>query len=85
MICYAIKIDNKYFKNYIYATKDDVRRYCGNATVMGLLREGDIVDIILTDKPVRTETRRSVGNTICSLYTIEKLRNKRIEIEPKIE
>jgi hypothetical protein len=82
VIYYAIKIDNKYLKGYEYATKEDVRRYAGNATVMGLLREGDIKDIIVTDTPERTETRRSVGNTITTLYTIEKLRDKSIEIVP---
>lgn len=82
MYTYAIKIGNMYFKQYKYATNEDVRRYAGNATMMGLLREGDIKDIIVTEEPERTETRRSVGNTITTLYTIEKLRNKNIEIVP---
>ena len=82
MICYSIKIDNEYFKEYVYATKEDVRRYCGNATLMGRLQEGDIIDIISTKEPVREDTRRSVGNTVTTLYTIEKLRDKVIEIIP---
>lgn len=82
MIYYAIKINNKYFKEYEYQGKIIKDRYCGNATLGGVLKEGDIKDIICTDTPQRTETRKSIGNTIAVIYDIEAFRNTTIEIVP---
>jgi len=82
MITYAIMIENRYFKDYIYATKKTVDRYAGNTQLGSVITEGDIIGIITTDKPERTEVRRSVANTIAVLYDIENLKNKIIEIIP---
>lgn len=82
MIYYAIRIKNKYFKEYEYQGKTIKDRYAGNATLGGVLKEGDIKGIICTDAPQRTETRKSVGNTIAVLYDVEALRNEVIEIVP---
>ncbi|WP_346848457.1 hypothetical protein [uncultured Clostridium sp.] len=82
MICYAIKINNKYFKKYEYQERVTNDRYAGNATVRGVLKEGDIKNIICTDTPERMETRRNIGNTIATIYDIESLRNEIIEIVP---
>lgn len=79
---YAIKIDNKYFKEYIYCDKDNKGRYAGHGELSILSNEGDIVDIVTTDNIERTETKRSIGNTIRTIYTIEKLKNKEILIVP---
>lgn len=82
MTSYAIKIDNRYFKDYIYATKKTADRYGGNTQLGSVITEGDIIGIITTGKPERTEVRRSVANTIAVLYDIENLENKIIEIIP---
>ena len=82
MVYYAIKINGLYFKNYDYVTKAEQHRYAGNATYNGLLQEGDIKDIICTNNPERTETRRSIGGTLNTLYSIEKIKKLLIEIIP---
>ena len=74
---YAIVVDGKYFKEYIYADKNIEGRFG-----KGRIIEGDIIDIILTDKVERTEVGRSLGNTITTLYTIDKMRGKGIEVVP---
>lgn len=74
---YAIKIDEKYFKEYVYATENVSKRFG-----RGRILEGDIVDIVLTDKVERTEVGRSLGNTITTLYTIPKMKGKGIGIVP---
>lgn len=79
---YAIKIDNKYFKEYMYYDKDKESRYAGHGTLDSKLKDGDIIDIVLTDNAERTETKRSIGNTIGTIYTIEKFKNKELTIIP---
>lgn len=74
---YAIKIDGKYFKEYIYHQGTSGRSFGGTR-----LQDGDIIGIVLTDKAERTEVRRSIGNTITTLYQIDKMRGKKIEIVP---
>ena len=49
------------------------------------LQEGDIVDIVLSEKPERKETKRSLGNTIATLYQIEKIKRIILEIIPMEE
>ena len=85
MIVYAIKLGNLYFKDYEYATKQDVYRYSGNTALGSIVQEGDIVDIILSEKPERKETKRSLGSTIATLYQIEKIKRIIIEIIPMEE
>lgn len=82
MFVYAIKIDNKYFKEYIYATKENISRYAGHTAFGWAIQDGDVIDIECTDTPQRTDTRRSLGNTISLLYTVDKLKSKTIEILP---
>ena len=74
---YAIRIDGKYFNEYIYADKDISGRI-GKVNI----QEGDIINITLTDEIERTEIKRSVGNTISTLYSIESIQDKKIEIIP---
>lgn len=78
---YAIKVGNQYFKEYIYHDINTNGRFAGighNST----LRDGDIIGIVTTDKPERTWSRRGLGGTIGTLYTIDKVRDKKIEIIP---
>lgn len=82
MVVYAIKIGKQYFKEYVYATKEDLRRYSGHSSLGGNLQEGDIINIVLSDTAERKETKRSIGNTISVIYQIEKLKDKKIEIIP---
>jgi hypothetical protein len=79
---YAIKINNEYFKEYVYLNSNNKNRYAGNTQLGSVLREGDIVDIITTEKPERFEYRRSIGNTISSILRIEKMKGSQIIIEP---
>lgn len=74
---YVIMIDGKYFKDYIYAEKNIAGRFG-----KGRILEGDIVDIVLTDQIERTEVGRSLGNTITTLYSIDKMRGKETLIIP---
>lgn len=79
---YAIKIDGKYFKEYIYAEKNIGGRFGGITEGGSVIREGDIIDIVTTEEVERTEVRRSIGNTISTLYGIDMMRDKKIEIVP---
>lgn len=72
---YAIKIDGKYFKDYVYADENIAGRF-GKGRILA----GDIIDIVLTDQIERTEVGRSLGNTITTLYTIEAMRGKGMEV-----
>ena len=85
MIVYAIKLGNLYFKDYEYVTKHDASRCLGNTALGSVVQEGDIVDIVLSEKPERKETKRSLGNTIATLYQIEKIKRIIIEIIPMEE
>jgi hypothetical protein len=82
MIEYAVKIDSKYFKEYVYAGKTTKGRHSGHTQFGSFIQEGDIIDIITTIEPERTETKRSIGNTIALLYEIENIKNKVIQIIP---
>lgn len=82
MITYAIKINDRYFKDYVYLDKNNKGRYAGNTGLGNNFQEGDIVDIITTELPERKEIGRSVGNTVSLLVSIDKLRGKVIEIIP---
>lgn len=82
MTGYAIRIGSKYFKDYIYADKDYIGRHGGNTGLGTVVAEGDIVDVKLTNAIERTEVARSIGNTISTLYQIEKMKGKTIEIIP---
>lgn len=75
---YAIKIDGKYFKEYIYYDKDNNKGQFGKTR----LQDGDIVGIITTDEVERTEVRRSLGNTIATLVGIESVKERIIMIVP---
>ena len=74
---YAILIDGEYFKEYVYADKNISGRF-GKVNIY----EGDIIDIVTTKEIERTEVRRSIGGTIETLYMIESIMDKRIEIIP---
>ena len=82
IILYAIRIDGRYFKDYVHFDKKTIGRYSGHTALAGTLSEGDIIDVNLTNNIQRTEVARSIGNTISVLYGIEKLKNKMIEIIP---
>ena len=79
---YAIKINGKYFKDYIYVTEKDQSRYLGHGVQGSLVQEGDIIDLVFTSTAERTEVRRSIGNTIATILQIEKFKNTKIIIEP---
>lgn len=82
MICYAVKINNKYFKEYVYADKTINGRYAGHTQFGSTVQEGDIIGLILSDVPERTETKRSIGGSISTIYQIEGMQNKVIKIVP---
>ena len=73
---FAIKIDGKYFKEYVYYQAKVTDRYTGHTLFGNRYQEGDITDIITTDEPERLEVPRSIGNTISTLVNIEKVKNK---------
>lgn len=85
MIRYGIKIDGKYFKEYVYYQARIVDRYTGHTLFGNRYQEGDITDIITTDEPERLEVSRSIGNTISTLVSIGTLKGKVIEIVPIAE
>lgn len=78
---YAIRINNRYFKEFVYA-KEISDRYAGNTAIGYRVDGDDIVDIITTDLPERTEVINSVAGTIRMLLSIEKLEGKIIEVIP---
>lgn len=82
LVRYGIRVDGKYFKEYVYYQARVVDRYTGHTLFGNRLQDGDIVDIITTDEPERLEVPRSIGNTISTLVTIEKMKDKVIEIIP---
>lgn len=82
MITYAIRIDGRYFKDYVYAQRSPRMGYLGHTRFGTTIQEGDIIDIVTTPTPERTEVKRSLGGTIATIYAIDKLRNKKIEIIP---
>ena len=82
MLVYAIKIDGKYFKEYKYADISTKGRYAGHTALGSNLQDGDIVDVVLTKTIENTQSRRGLRDTISTLYEIEKIRNKAIEIIP---
>lgn len=79
---YAIRIDGKYFKEYVYYQKNMKDRHTGHTTLGNRIQDGDIVDIITTDKPERIEAPMSIGGTISILTRVDKLKGKVIEIVP---
>lgn len=85
MILYAIRIDGKYFKDYIYLDNKKSDRYAGHTALGATLQEGDIIGVKLTSCIQRTEVSRSIGNTIATLYGIESLKDKVITIIPVYE
>jgi hypothetical protein len=82
MTLYAIKINGGYFKEYVYADRNKKGRHGGHTSFGALIRDGDIIDIVTTKEPERTETRRSVGNTLATILQIDKYRGTKIEIVP---
>ena len=82
MITYGIRINNRWFKEYVYLNESNKDRYGGNTALGTRLDEGDIVDIVTTELPERTEVVRSIAGTVGILLSIEKLEGKVIEVIP---
>lgn len=82
MIAYGIRINNRWFKDYVYLNESNKDRYSGNTALGNRIQDGDIVDVILTDLPERMEVTRSIGNAISILLGLEKLKYIIIEIVP---
>lgn len=81
---YAIKIDGRYFKEYVYHEENRKGRFAGighNST----LRDGDIVGVVTTEEPEYTWSRRGLSGTIGVLYTIDTVKDKKVEIRPILE
>lgn len=74
---YAVKINGKYFKEYVYAEKNIKGRF-GKVGVI----QGDIIDLELSDEVERTFSSRCLGGTLATIYLVEKFRDKKIEIIP---
>lgn len=79
---YAIKIDGKYFKDYVYSDKNTYGRFSGGATNIGNYQTDDIIDLILTDNIEYTTSRRNISEKIKIIYDIEKFKNKKVSIIP---
>lgn len=79
---YAIKIGNKYFKEFIYTKQNCQGRYGGHTGNEGVYVQGDIVDIDLTKDIELTLSRRSLGGKIKLIYDIDKFKNKKVSIIP---
>jgi hypothetical protein len=82
MTLYAIKINGGYFKEYVYADRNKKGRHGGHTSFGTVIKAGDIIDIVTTKEPERTETKRSVGNTLATILQIDKYRGTKIEIVP---
>jgi glycine cleavage system H lipoate-binding protein len=82
---YAIKIEDKYFKSFVYADKNTYGRFTGGATSIGNYQIGDIIDIELTNDVELTETRRSLAERIKLIYDMDKFKDKIISIIPVSE
>jgi hypothetical protein len=79
---YAIKINGKYFKEFIYSDKNTYGRYTGGATNIGNYQSDDIIDIELTEDIQTTFTRRSLADKIQIIYDIDNFKNKETNIIP---
>ena len=79
---YTIKVNGKYFKEYIYATKENLHRYAGNTQNGCLVYDGDIVDLILTEDVQYTTTKRNLAEKVRLIYGIDKFKDCTIEIRP---
>jgi len=79
---YAIKIGNKYFKEFIYTKQNRKGRYGGNTGNGGVYVQGDIEDIYLTEDIELTLSRRCLGDKIKLIYDIDKFKNKKVSIIP---
>jgi hypothetical protein len=80
---YAIKIGNKYFKEFIYDENINSKgRFTGGATRIGNYETGDIIDILLTEDIELTLTRRSLADKIQLIYDIDKFKKQKVGIIP---
>ena len=84
MTDYAIKIDGKYFYDFVYATKDNKGIYAGHGAQGSLIKEGDIIDLELTEIAKRTFSRRSIGTKISLILQVDQYKRKDIHIVPMI-
>ena len=83
MVVYAIEIDGKYFKDYVYAKDLKTKgRWTGHTQLGSRMDPDDIVDIITTDKPERQDVKYSIGEVVKTLCSIEKVRRKKMTIVP---
>ncbi|QEH69934.1 hypothetical protein [Cellulosilyticum sp. WCF-2] len=81
---YAIKIDDKYFYDFVYATKGNSGIYAGHGAQGSLIKEGDIIDLELTEIAKRTFSRRSIGTKISLILQVDQYKRKDIHIVPMI-
>ena len=80
---YAIKIGDKYFKEFIYDENINSKgRFTGGATSMGNYGTGDLIDIELTNEIELTLTRRSLADKIQLIYDIDKFKQQQVGIIP---
>lgn len=82
---YAIKIEGRYFKEYVYFEENRYGRFGGITDLGIIIKDGDIIDVITTKEPERLETPRGIGDTISILLRIETVKGKKIEIIPITE
>ena len=81
---YAIKIDGKYFYDFVYATQKEQGRFMGHGAQGSLVHEDDIIDLELTERAIKTFSRRSVSTKISLILQVEKYRRKDIHIVPMV-
>lgn len=72
---YGIRINDRWFKEYVYVDKENKDKYSDAKT-------GELVDIVLTDIPERFEFPTNVGETIDVLLQLDRMRDKLIEVVP---
>ena len=83
MVVYAIEIEGKYFKGYVYAKDLKTKgRHTGHTAFGSRMDPDDIVDIITTDKPERQDVKYSIGEVVKTLCSIDKVRRKKMTIIP---
>ena len=80
MTTYAIKINDKFLKDFIYYDFKNTR-FSGHSQ-NGIFVDGDIIDLELTDKILETYSKRTLADKIRCIYSIDKYKKSCVSIIP---
>ena len=76
MVVYAIKIGNRYFKEFVYCEENTKGRYSGHWN-REVYKKGDVIDLEPTKEADLKLTKRSLAGKIQLIYDIPKFKEKR--------